>query len=275
MNTQKKQTTPKPNSRPASGSIHGRAVQSAQPSKGTDSRSAQKSTKTGRRRTERKKQRQQQIVLRILLSFLVLVFLILSGSILGRMMQDQKDSGQSQGQAGEDEGKIPRPPLDVDLLTVNEYSRPGIALKKVKGVVIHYTGNPGTGAAANRNYFEGLKDSHATKASSHFVIGLRGEIIQCIPSSEISYASNERNKDTVSIECCIRDKSGRFEKATYDSAVHLTAWLVEHFGLETEDVIRHYDVTGKACPKYFVDFPSAWERFLADVQAYLISYGVF
>lgn len=276
MNTQKKQTTPKPNSRPASGSIHGRAVQSAQPSKGTDSRSAQKSTKTGRRRTERKKQRQQQIVLRILLSFLVLVFLILSGSILGRMMQEQKDRGQSQGQgAGEDEGKIPRPPLDVDLLTVNEYSRPGIALKKVKGVVIHYTGNPGTGAAANRNYFEGLKDSHATKASSHFVIGLRGEIIQCIPSSEISYASNERNKDTVSIECCIRDKSGRFEKATYDSAVHLTAWLVEHFGLETEDVIRHYDVTGKACPKYFVDFPSAWEQFLADVQAYLISYGVF
>lgn len=277
MSTQKKQTTPKPNSRPASGSVHGKSVPGARTSKGTDSRcSTNKSTQTVRRRTKRKKQRREQIILRILLSFLVLVFMMISFRLFGRLTKDKNDSGRSGGQEfGEDEGKIPRPPLDVDLLTVNEYSRPGIALKQVKGIVIHYTANPGTGAAANRNYFEGLKDSHVTKASSHFVIGLRGEIIQCIPSSEISYASNERNKDTISIECCIRDESGRFEKATYDSAVHLTAWLVEHFGLETEDVIRHYDVTGKACPKYFVDFPSAWEQFLADVQAYLVSYGVF
>lgn len=173
------------------------------------------------------------------------------------------------------QGKVPRPELDVELLTINEYSRPAIALPKVRGIVIHYTANPGTGAMANRNYFEGLKDSHATKASSHFVIGLDGEIVQCIPSSEIAYASNERNEDTISIECCIEDDTGRFNQDTYASAVHLTAWLVEHFGLETEDVIRHYDVTGKACPKYFVEFPSAWEQFLADVQEYLVSYGVF
>ncbi|MCI8449459.1 MAG: N-acetylmuramoyl-L-alanine amidase [Eubacterium sp.] len=172
------------------------------------------------------------------------------------------------------ESRIPRPELDVDLLTVNEYSRPAAELKKVKGIVIHYTANPGTGASANRNYFEGLKDTHITKASSHFIIGLEGEIVQCIPSSEISYASNERNKDTISIECCIEDDTGRFNKATYQSTVHLTAWLVEHFELKVKDVIRHYDITGKACPKYFVDFPSAWEQFLADVEKYLKSYGV-
>ena len=105
-------------------------------------------------------------------------------------------------------------------------------------------------------------------------MGLEGEIVQCIPSREISYASNGRNVDTIAIECCIEDETGRFNQATYDAVVHLAAWLVEYFGLEVSDVIRHYDVTGKPCPKYFVDFPSAWEQFLADVQAYLQAYGV-
>lgn len=219
-----------------------------------------------------KKQKQQQALLKTLIFLFGAAAIILFTMIGFRIYQNR----QKQGQALEgSEGKIPRPELDVELLTVNEYSRPAIALPKVRGVVIHYTANPGTGAMANRNYFEGLKDTHETKASSHFVIGLEGEIVQCIPSSEIAYASNGRNKDTISIECCIEDDTGRFNEDTYAAAVHLTAWLVEHFGLETEDVIRHYDVTGKACPKYFVDFPSAWEQFLADVQDYLVSYGVF
>lgn len=221
------------------------------------------------------KQQRQQRILRNLLILSAAVSVLLAAAILYRLYQNRQEAARAKQQAPttESEGKIPRPELDVDLLTVNEYSRPAIALEKVKGIVIHYTANPGTGAKANRNYFEGLKDSHATKASSHFVIGLKGEIVQCIPSSEIAYASNKRNADTISIECCIEDDTGRFNGATYDAAVHLTAWLVEHFGLKTDDVIRHYDVTGKACPKYFVDFPSAWDKFLADVQDYLISYG--
>ena len=125
-------------------------------------------------------------------------------------------------------GAVDAPQIDEQLLTVNEYSRPGIALGKINGIVVHYTANPGTGAQANRNYFEGLKDSHETKVSSHFVIGLNGEI---------------------------------------------TAWLCGEYGLTTEDVIRHYDVTGKDCPKYYVEHPEAWERFLADVDAYMEQNG--
>lgn len=158
------------------------------------------------------------------------------------------------------------PPLDVQLLTVNEYSRPGIPLEKVKGIVIHYTANPGSTAQANRNYFEGLKDEHTTKASSHFVIGLDGEIIQCIPSTEISYASNDRNGDTLSIECCHPDETGKFTDKTYDSLVKLTAWLCNRFDVPADEVIRHYDVTGKDCPKYFVENEDAWKQFHKDVE---------
>ena len=56
--------------------------------------------------------------------------------------------------------EVEAPQIDEQLLTVNEYSRPGIALEEGRGIVVHYTANPGTGAQANRNYFEGLKDSH-------------------------------------------------------------------------------------------------------------------
>ena len=74
---------------------------------------------------------------------------------------------------------------------MNPYSRSGIALKKVKGVVIHYVANPGSTAKENRDYFNNLQNTHTTKASSHYIVGLDGEIIQCIPQNEISYASNE------------------------------------------------------------------------------------
>ena len=165
-----------------------------------------------------------------------------------------------------------RPELDVELLTVNPYSRPGTALEKVNGIVIHYTANPGATAIANRNYFENLKDTHTTKASSHFVVGLEGEIVQCIPTAEIAYASNDRNSDTISIECCYKNEDGSFEQATYDSVIKLTAWLCAKFGLTSEDVIRHYDVTGKLCPLYYVEHEDAWAQFKKDVDTYLQVY---
>lgn len=158
-----------------------------------------------------------------------------------------------------------RPDIDVQLLTVNPYSRPGTETKKIRGLVIHYTANPGASAMGNRNYFEGLKDSHETEASSNFIVGLEGEIVQCVPTWEVAYASNDRNMDTVSIECCHPDESGKFTKETYRSMVYLSAWLCMKFDLDEDDIIRHHDVTGKNCPKYFVENEEAWEQFREDV----------
>ncbi len=157
------------------------------------------------------------------------------------------------------------PEIDVQLLTPNNYSRSQKALEQINGIVVHYTANPGSSAQANRDYFENLKDGEGTKASSHFVIGLGGEIIQCIPSSEISYASNDRNYDTLSIECCHPDESGQFTDKTYQSLVDLTAWLCRAFEVDPDSVIRHYDVTGKDCPKYYVENEDAWQQLKADI----------
>ena len=156
--------------------------------------------------------------------------------------------------------------ITVELLPLNEYSRPGTPLEKVNGIVVHYVGNPGTTAEQNHSYFENLAQTGETYASSHFLVGLDGEIIQNVPLNEIAYCSNERNDDTISIECCHPDDSGAFTQATYDSLVRLTRWLMEEYGLESGQVIRHYDVTGKICPKSFVEHPQEWEQFLADLS---------
>ena len=152
--------------------------------------------------------------------------------------------------------------VDVQLVHVNGSGRRGEAIERVHDIAIHYVGNPGTTAQQNRDFYD-----HAdTQVSSHFLIGLKGEIIQCVPLGEKSSATNERNRDTISIEVCHPDETGEFTPESYASLVRLTAWLCDNFDLSRSRVIRHYDVTGKLCPLYFVEHEEAWEQFLRDVK---------
>lgn len=208
-----------------------------------------------RRKRRRRRARYSPVV-----PVLGLVLVCLTAAVLWVLLRDR-------GLPGED---IEVPDyVEQDYLTVNEWSRPGTELEEINGVVIHYVGNPGTTAHANRNYFESLSSGQeGTYASSHFIVGLEGEVIQCVPLTEVAYASNTRNGDTVSIEVCHPDETGEFSPVTYDRAVELTAWLCVQFKLDPETgVIRHYDVTGKECPRYYVEHPEAWDAFRADVSA--------
>lgn len=227
--------------------------------KQTQSR-GKKNPETGRRvnnMTKRKKQRIRKVrTMRLLLGLAVLAMII----ILVKSCSSNNSEIYKTVDVDAEE-----PAIDVQLLDVNPYSRPGTTIDQVNGVVVHYTANPGSTAQENRDYFNGLKDSHETEASSNFVIGLEGEIIQCVPTWEMAYASNNRNADTVSIECCHPDETGKFTDATYKSLVKLTAWLCAKYDLTEDDVIRHYDVTGKICPKYFVDHENAWNQFKENV----------
>lgn len=159
--------------------------------------------------------------------------------------------------------------IETMLLTPNPYSRPGTRLQKINAVAVHYVGNSGTSAIANCNYFENLKDTRKTKASSHYIVGLQGEILRLIPETEWSYCTNERNKDTISIETCHPDATGKFNQASYDSLAELCADICRRHGLDPlgGGLIRHYDVTGKICPKWFVDHPDEWERFKKEVKS--------
>ncbi len=151
--------------------------------------------------------------------------------------------------------------VTADIIHKHTTARTGIVLEDINNIVIHYVGNPNTSAKNNRDYF----DKATTTVSSHFIVGLDGEVIQCVPVFERSAASNNRNKDTISIETCHPDESGKFSKETYNSLVKLTAYLCYEFDLTESDVIRHYDITGKICPKYYVENEKEWDNFKIEV----------
>ncbi len=159
------------------------------------------------------------------------------------------------------------------LLTPNKYSRPQIPLKKVTKIAVHYIGNAGTSAKANRNYFESLRITREREASAHYIIGLDGEIIRCIPENEWSYATNDANGYSISIENCHPAKDGKFTAATRKSLTELCADICKRYKLDPiTDIIRHFDVTGKACPLYWVNHPDDFRLFKLEVAAY-IAYG--
>ena len=156
------------------------------------------------------------------------------------------------------------------LLTPNNYSRPQIPLKRVAKIAVHYVGNAGSSAEGNRDYFESLKDGKHGYASSHYIVGLKGEIIQCVPENEWAYCTNEANAYSISIENCHPKDDGKFTEKTYASLVELCADLCKRYGLDPmKDIIRHYDVTGKLCPLYWVNHPQDFAAFKQEVKDFI------
>jgi len=164
--------------------------------------------------------------------------------------------------------------------------RPG---KKIipKGLVIHWTANTKSGSDAdnNRNYF----NNSGVAASAHYIVDDH-QIIQCLPENEMGYhvgakkyksracreLSDYPNDCTIGIEICV-NQDGEFTK-TMENAVALAAEICKRNGWTTENIWRHYDITGKDCPRFFVDDATAvaygflsanagWSKFLADVEA--------
>lgn len=202
--------------------------------------------------------------IRALFVLLLVIVLVLCG-VLGFLLY--KNGGRLS--AKELNVKTLEAPEYVDRQLINlGFARTGVKLVEINNIVIHYVGNPDTSAQNNRDYF----NKPDTDVCSHFVVGLDGEIIQCVPLDEKSNASNNRNLDTISIEVCHPDSSGKFNEATYNSLVKLTAWLCDNSGLKAKDVIRHYDITGKECPKYFVNNESEWQKFLEAIKQELKNY---
>lgn len=169
--------------------------------------------------------------------------------------------------------------IDQLLTHGAEHGRTGQALTP-KGVTVHYVANPGSTAAANRMWFEnGAGGAHS---SAHYIIGLQGEIIRCIPENERaqhagkSYAPTydemvkSNNSRYLGIECCHPDASGRFSTLVYASLTALCADICRRYGFAPmKDIVRHYDISGKSCPLYYVNQPGAWEILRSDIQRVL------
>lgn len=152
------------------------------------------------------------------------------------------------------------------LIEPNKYSRPQTKIGTIKNIVVHYVGNAGSTAENNAKYFNNLKNGSGTYASAHYIIGNDGVVIRCVPENEVAYHASSANSYSIGIEVCHPDNTGKYTDLAYKSLIELLVDLCTRYKLEpTQAIIRHYDVTGKICPKYYVENGGAWKKLKQDV----------
>ena len=164
--------------------------------------------------------------------------------------------------------------VDIKIKTANRSNYGGKRnIADIKYIVIHYTANDGDTDEGNGNYFA----NNIVGASAHYFVD-DDSITRSVPDDYIAWAVGGSkykytkggtfygkctNANSISIELCDTKKNGvyDFTEATIKNAADLVKLLMKKYNVPVERVIRHYDVTGKVCPKPFVDDEKAWKEF--------------
>lgn len=140
------------------------------------------------------------------------------------------------------------------------------ATTAIKYIVIHYTANDGDTDESNAKYFK----NNIVKASAHYFVD-DDSVTQSVYDNYIAYSvggnkySNTgitgggkyygkcTNRNSISIELCDDVRNGVIYPSakTIDNAIELTKKLMIKYNIPASNVIRHFDVTGKACPAYW------------------------
>lgn len=150
----------------------------------------------------------------------------------------------------------------------------------IKYLVFHYTGNDGDNDANNAAYFR----DHVVEASAHYFVD-DDSITQSVPDLYVAYAVGGKlwsdtgrtgggtmygvitNRNSLSIELCDTRRDGMLQatEATVERAAALSRALMDKYGITPDRVYRHFDVTGKHCPAYWMD-EAAWADFKARLE---------
>lgn len=143
------------------------------------------------------------------------------------------------------------------IIPKNKYNRPGTRSEPGR-ICVHYTGQAGTDADKLALFYKNVAagmfpDKPNSWTSTQYIIGLNGKIIRIIPDNEIAYAASGKNNGTLHIEVCYSKAGGEFEEASIEALRELVQYLMKKYGIPAEKVLRHYDLTGKYCPWFYVD----------------------
>lgn len=140
----------------------------------------------------------------------------------------------------------------------------------VRYIVMHYTANNGDTAKNNCDYYHRVG---GLQASAHYFVDEHGAM-QSVRECDTAWHCGARaywhpecrNANSIGIEMCSRkraDGSYYIKPETVANAAALAREIMQRYGIDTEHVVRHYDVTGKRCPMPWVDDPAQWTAFLA------------
>ena len=172
---------------------------------------------------------------------------------------------------------VQMPNMIKQFMKINKYGRPGTKRSKTTKIAWHFTGQHDVPAKNTVSYFSnvvanGYKvNGRYIYASSHLVIGLNGETYHIVPFDEIAYTTNDANYYSIGVECATTGSDDHYTDEEYVSMVKTGAWLAQTYKRDPrKDFIRHYDVTRKVCPRYFVNNVKAWEQFKLDCYNYMI-----
>ena len=146
---------------------------------------------------------------------------------------------------------------------------------RIKYIVIHYTANDGDTAAGNANYFA----NNVVGASAHYFVD-DSFVYLSVPELSVAWAvggtkwndtaetgggtmyKRINNINSISIELCDTVKDGKIQatEKTMQNAAELCRALMQKYNVSVDNVYRHFDVTGKHCPAYFMDAEN-WKAF--------------
>ena len=140
----------------------------------------------------------------------------------------------------------------------------------VRYIVMHYTANNGDTARNNCDYYHRVG---GLQASAHYFVDEHGAM-QSVRECDTAWHCGARaywhpecrNANSIGIEMCSRkraDGSYYILPETVANAAALAREIMQRYGIDTDHVLRHYDVTGKRCPMPWVDDPAQWAAFLA------------
>lgn len=172
---------------------------------------------------------------------------------------------------------VQKPEMIEKFMKINRYGRPGTKRRRTTKIAFHFTGQHDVSAKNTVSYFSNVVangyrvNGRYIYASSHLVIGLQGELYHIVPFNEIAYTTNSANAYSIGVECATTGADDHYTDEEYKTMVKTGAWLAQTYKLDPRvDFIRHYDVTGKVCPRYFVNHKFQWEQFKLDCYNYMI-----
>ena len=150
------------------------------------------------------------------------------------------------------------------LLTKRNYT--SMSNKQNKYIVIHYVGAVSS-AFNNAKYFE----TTYRGASAHYFVDEK-DVYQVVREKDASWhcGSNKykhpdcRNNNSIGIEmCCYKNTNGQIDvsEIVENRTVELVKELMAKYDIPVENVLRHYDITGKNCPAPHVTNQARWNSF--------------
>lgn len=154
-------------------------------------------------------------------------------------------------------------PLKTNLANKSNYGGTR-STSNIKYIVIHYTANDGDTDESNAKYFK----NRVVKSSAHYFVD-DDSITQSVPDNYVAwhcggkkmntnggtYYKKCTNNNSIGIEICDDVKNGTIYPSakTIQNVLDLVEYLMYKYSIPKENVIRHYDVTGKNCPAYWVN----------------------